>query len=178
MVDADDAALRLPARLLDQSPLDAARRDDIPGPVVLSIGGNDAMEAALLGDDAARARLGDNLDTIFGRLAAALRPFSLRLDEVACVQTVYNPLHALAGNGDVPHTPDSIAPRRATRGSFNPIIREAAARAGVRVAEVSRAFYGRGAELTWVLSGDIHPSDSGHRLIAAVYADTCGWPHL
>jgi lysophospholipase L1-like esterase len=151
----------------------AAARHENPAPVLISIGGNDVMEAQMLGEEVALALLRSNLDNMFGRLAAALRPWRLPLGQVACIQTIYNPFEGLSGNGH--HSPDTMAPRRATRGGFNGVIREAAAAAGVRVAEVARHFRGRAAELTWVRSGDIHPSDAGHQLIADVYANVCGW---
>jgi len=155
--------------LLDEA---AARRED-PAPVLISIGGNDVMEAQVLGDEMALTQLRLNLDTVFLRLAEALRPWRLPLGQVACIQTIYNPFEAPNGNGH--HSPDTMAPRRATRGGFNTVIREAAASAGVRVAEVARHFRGRAAELTWVGSGDIHPTDAGHLAIAAAYAYACGW---
>jgi lysophospholipase L1-like esterase len=142
-------------------------------PILLSIGGNDAMEARSLGEDVAFARLAENLDTIFSRLDRVLRRAGDRVAEVMCLQTVYNPFEgSVPGDG----TAERLAPRRATRGSVNAVLRAAAARHGVRIAEVSRAFRGRARQLTWVESGDIHPSDAGHRLIAQVYAATAGWP--
>jgi hypothetical protein len=67
-----------------------------------------------------------------------------------------------------------MAPRRATRGGFNRIIRNAAAARGLRLVEVSGRFRGRCGELTWVRSGDIHPTDEGHTLIAGAYLEVCG----
>jgi GDSL-like Lipase/Acylhydrolase family len=144
------------------------------GPLALSIGGNDMMEAALLGDDEALRQFDENLAVIAARLDAALRSAGSGLAEVGCIQTVYNPFepHAVEGGGDGIDA-DSMAPRRATRGGYNRVIRLVAAGAGLRVVEVSSRFRGRVAELTWVRSGDIHPTDEGHALIAAAYLALC-----
>lgn len=146
-------------------------------PIVLSIGGNDAMEAATLGDDAALSLLARNLDHILRRLDVALRAAGSRLAGSACLQTVYNPFE-LAGVDGQPHPevdPDALAPRRSTRGGHNRVIRVAAAHWGVGVADVARIFRGRARELTWVGSGDIHPSERGHTVIADAYVAACGW---
>ena len=150
-------------------------------PISVCIGGNDAMEAQLLGDERAIAELGRNLTIILERLAAALPASHPRLGAVACIQTFYNPFEAENGvngvNGANGHGPgaDLMAPRRARRAGFNTAIRTVAAQAGVRVADVSRLFRGRAIELTWVRSGDIHPNDDGHRAIADLYLEVCGW---
>ncbi|TMC47576.1 MAG: SGNH/GDSL hydrolase family protein [Chloroflexi bacterium] len=144
-------------------------------PISVCIGGNDAMEAQLLGDDRAIAELGRNLTIVLGRLAEVLPAGHPRLGEVACVQTFYNPFETENGaNGHGPGA-DLMAPRRARRAGFNTAIRTAAAEAGVRVADVSRLFRGRATELTWVRSGDIHPNDDGHHAIADLYLEVCGW---
>jgi lysophospholipase L1-like esterase len=143
------------------------------GPLTLSVGGNDILEAALHGDDEALRRLDANLAVILDRLGAALDATGVDLVEVACVQTVYNPFEGLRdGRGP---TADELAPRRAARGGFNRVIRATAARTGVRLADVAGAFRGRAAELTWVGSGDIHPTASGHGVIARTYLDAGGW---
>jgi len=154
---------------------EAALRGGRVGPLVLCIGGNDIMEAKLLGDDEALRQFGRNLGAILGRLDAGLRATGSTLAEVGCVQTVYNPFEpdVVEGgsNGAEAH---SMAPRRAGRGGFNRIIRGAAAAHGVRLVEVSGLFRGRCGELTWVRSGDIHPTDGGHALIADAYLEVCG----
>jgi lysophospholipase L1-like esterase len=144
------------------------------GPLTLSIGGNDIMEAALLGDDEALRQFDENLAAIAARLDAALRAAGSSLAEVGCIQTVYNPFepHAIEGGSDGVDA-QIMAPRRATRGGYNRVIRLLAAAAGLRVVEVSSRFRGRAAELTWVRSGDIHPTDEGHALIAAAYLARC-----
>jgi hypothetical protein len=43
----------------------------------------------------------------------------------------------------------------------------------MRLVEVSGLFRGRCGELTWVRSGDIHPTDVGHTLIAGAYLEVC-----
>ena len=146
-------------------------------PIVLSIGGNDAMEAATVGDDAALSQLARNLDHILRRLDAALRAAGSRLAGAACVQTVYNPFElAVGGGADLSAVDaDALAPRRSTRGGHNRVIRAAAAHWGVAVADVARIFRGRARELTWVGSGDIHPSGPGHAVIADAYVAACGW---
>ena len=147
-------------------------------PITLCIGGNDAMEAQLLGDERAIAELGANLSTILGRLAAALPAGHPRFAEVGCVQTFYNPFEVGGDPGSANgHGPgaDLLAPRRARRAGFNGVIRAAAAQAGIRLVDVSALFRGRAAELTWVRSGDIHPNEDGHRAIADLYARVCGW---
>jgi lysophospholipase L1-like esterase len=145
------------------------------GPLALCIGGNDIMEAKLLGDDEALRQFGRNLGVILGRLDAALRAAGSSLAEVGCVQTVYNPFEpdVVEGGSDGAEA-HSMAPRRAGRGGFNRIIRAAAAAHGVRLVEVSGLFRGRCGELTWVRSGDIHPTDEGHTLIAGAYLEACG----
>jgi lysophospholipase L1-like esterase len=144
------------------------------GPLALCIGGNDIMEAGLLGDDEALRQFEENLGVILTRLDAALRATGSSLVEVGCIQTVYNPFEpdVIEGgsNGAVAH---SMAPRRAGRGGFNRIIRNSAAARGMRLVEVSGLFRGRCGELTWVRSGDIHPTDVGHTLIAGAYLEVC-----
>jgi lysophospholipase L1-like esterase len=154
---------------------EALGRGATVAPIVVCIGGNDAMEAQVLGDDRAIAELGRNLEVVLERLAAALPPGHPGLDEVGVVQTFYNPFeHDGSPNGHGPGA-DLMAPRRARRAGFNGAIRGVAAAAGVRVADVSALFRGRAAELTWVRSGDIHPTDEGHRTIADLYVRVCGW---
>jgi lysophospholipase L1-like esterase len=140
------------------------------GPVALSIGGNDVMEARVIGDDAALQRLEENLSTILRRLDAALRPGGTRIDEVAAVQTIYNPFEAVPV-ADA----DSMAPRRAMRSGYNAAIRRVAQNMGVRVCDVASLFRGRTLELTWARTGDIHPTGEGHALIAEEYLRAGGW---
>jgi len=151
----------------------AAAAGERIGPVTLSVGGNDILEAALHGDEVALRRLDANLTVILDRLGTALDAAGVDLVEVACVQTVYNPFEALRdGRGP---TADELAPRRAARGGFNRVIRALAVRTGVRLADVAGAFRGRAAELTWVCSGDIHPTARGHGVIAGTYVEAGGW---
>lgn len=141
------------------------------GPVALSIGGNDVMEAALVGDDEALRQLEENLGAILRRLDAALRRGGQRLVECAAVQTIYNPFEALP-----PDDADLMAPRRASRSGYNAAIRRVAQNAGVRVVDVAALFWGRSLELTWVRTGDMHPTGEGHALIAEEYLRVGGWP--
>ena len=141
------------------------------GPVCLSIGGNDAMEAALIGHDEALRTLEENLTVILPRLDAALRPGGLRLAEVGAVQTIYNPFEALP-----PDEADLMAPRRSSRSGYNAAIRRVAQNMGVRIVDVSALFRGRSLELTWVRTGDMHPTGEGHELIAREYLRVGGWP--
>jgi lysophospholipase L1-like esterase len=140
------------------------------GPVALSIGGNDVMEAALIGDDEALRQLDENLATILRRLDTALRPGGRRLAEVGAVQTVYNPFEALPSDEC-----DLMAPRRAARTGYNAVIRRVAQNMGVRIVDVAALFRGRSLELTWVRTGDMHPTGEGHRLIAEEYLRVGGW---
>jgi lysophospholipase L1-like esterase len=144
------------------------------GPLALCIGGNDIMEAALLGDDEALRQFTENLELIVGRLDAGLRAAGSTLAEVGCIQTVYNPFepHVLDGGHNGPGA-QLMAPRRATRGGYNRVIRRVAVANSLRLVEVAGGFRGRAGELTWVRSGDIHPTDVGHGLIAAAYLDAC-----
>ncbi|MFN2452102.1 MAG: SGNH/GDSL hydrolase family protein [Candidatus Dormibacteria bacterium] len=143
-------------------------------PVLLCLGANDAMEAADVGDAQAVRNLSDNLEDIWSRLQGALAPQGEALDRLAATQTFYNPFSPLDAEPGLPSA-DQLAPRRARRGGFNEAIRDAAARAGVTVADVGAAFAGEELALTWVRSGDIHPSPAGHRRIADVYLSSCGW---
>jgi lysophospholipase L1-like esterase len=153
---------------------DVARSGGHIGPLTLSIGGNDMMEAALLGDDEALRQFDQNLAVIAARLDAALRAAGSGLAEVGCIQTIYNPFEPSAVNGGSGGVEaDLMAPRRATRGGYNRVVRLRAAGAGLRVVEVADRFRGRVGELTWVRSGDIHPTDEGHALIAATYLALC-----
>jgi len=154
----------------EQAVAEAVRRGHSVGPVALSIGGNDVMEAALVGDDEALRTLEENLAAILRRLDAALRPGGQRLAEVAAVQTVYNPFEALPADDC-----DLMAPRRASRGGFNAAIRRVAQNMGVRIVDVSSLFRGRSLELTWVRTGDMHPTGEGHELIAEEYLRVGGW---
>jgi lysophospholipase L1-like esterase len=150
---------------------DAARSGRSVGPVTLSIGGNDVMEAALIGDEAALHQLEENLVVILRRLDRALRAGRQRLADVAAVQTVYNPFEALPADDA-----DLMAPRRAARTGFNAAIRRVAQNVGVRVVDLAALFRGRSLELTWVRTGDMHPTGEGHELIAGEYLLVGGWP--
>jgi lysophospholipase L1-like esterase len=140
------------------------------GPITLSVGGNDIMDAALVGDEEALRQLEENLDTMLRRLDSALRIGGQRVDEVTVVQTVYNPFEGLP-----PDSADTMAPRRASRSGYNAAIRRVAQNHGARVCDVASLFRGRTLELTWVRTGDIHPTGEGHRLIATEYLRTGGW---
>jgi len=153
----------------------AHRRRERVAPVLVCLGANDAMEAAEVGDEAAVRQLADNLDQLWSRLAAAIAPQGDSLADVAATQTFYDPFSLLDSEPGLP-TADQLAPRRARRGGFNEAIRAAAARAGVTLADVGAAFAGEELELTWVRSGDIHPSPAGHRRIAETYLHAWGWP--
>lgn len=141
------------------------------GPIALSIGGNDVMEAALLGDDEALRQLDANLGDILRRLDAALKVGGQRLADVAALQTIYNPFEALPADDA-----DLMAPRRASRTGYNAVVRRNAQNMGVRVVDVAALFRGRSLELTWVRTGDMHPTGEGHALIAEEYARVGGWP--
>jgi len=149
---------------------DAASRGRSVGPITLSIGGNDIMEAALIGDDEALCQLEENLATILRRLDDTLRRTGQRIAEVAAVQTVYNPFEGLASDDA-----DTMAPLRASRSGYNAAIRRVTQNMGVRLCDISSLFRGRTLELTWVRTGDIHPSGPGHELIAAEYLRVGGW---
>jgi lysophospholipase L1-like esterase len=140
------------------------------GPITLSIGGNDIMEASLIGDDEALRQLEENVAAILRRLDGALRRGGQRLVDVAIVQTVYNPFEALPAD-----TADLMAPRRASRSGYNAALRRVAQNVGVRVCDVASLFRGRSLELTWVRTGDIHPTGEGHRLIAEEHMRVGGW---
>jgi lysophospholipase L1-like esterase len=148
----------------------ALARGQSVGPITLSIGGNDIMEAALIGDDEALRQLDDNLGVILRRLDAALRGGGQRIDEVCIVQTVYNPFEALPSD-----EADLMAPRRASRSGYNAAIRRVAQNMGVRVCDIASLFRGRALELTWVRTGDMHPTGEGHALIAAELLRAGGW---
>ena len=173
-------SMLLPGGQLDRAEeviAEVARGGGRVGPVALCVGGNDIMEAKLLGDEEALRMFGRNLGAILGRLDAALRATGSSLAEVGCVQTVYNPFEPdVVEGGNNGAEAHSMAPRRAGRGGFNRIIRAAAATTGVRLVEVSGLFRGRCGELTWVRSGDIHPTDDGHTLIAGAYLEVCTAP--
>ena len=143
------------------------------GPLTVSIGGNDALEAALVGEEDARRRLAANLETILGRLEAALSPRPLA--GIACLMTFYNPFER-GENAPDHESPgaDLLAPRRARGGGFNRVIREAAWRRGLRLVDIAGSFRGRALELTWVGSGDIHPNSHGHEEIARAHLAALG----
>jgi lysophospholipase L1-like esterase len=139
------------------------------GPLTMSIGGNDAMFAGALATPGTRKRFQANLDEVLQRLGAALARSHLALCDVACVQTVYNPFEdGTASDGQVIPGPKPAA-------GINSLIHACAQRAAIRIAPVSRAFRGRAADLTWIRSGDIHPTDGGHRAIADAYLSAGGW---
>jgi lysophospholipase L1-like esterase len=151
---------------------EVTRRGGRVAPVLLSVGGNDAMEASTWGEEEAAVRLRRNLAAVLGGLDHALRRAGSLLSGSACLQTVYNPFEPAAG--DAPDA-DELAPRRA-RGAFhNRELRVAAARFAIDIADVASAFRGRAAQLTWIRSGDVHPSADGHEVIARTYVDACGW---
>jgi lysophospholipase L1-like esterase len=139
------------------------------GPLTLSIAGNDAMFGGALASADARKRTRANLDEILDRLAAAAAGAGILFSDIACLQTVYNPF-------EDPEARDGhVLPVPVSGGGINSVLHAAAQRAAIRVAPVSRAFRGRAAELTWVGSGDIHPTDEGHRVIADAYLRAGGW---
>ncbi len=169
------ASMLLPSGQLERAEeliATVARSGGRVAPLALCIGGNDIMEAALLGDDEALRQFEVNVGVILGRLDAVLRVTGSSLAEVGCIQTIYNPFEADAVEGGN-HGAEAhrMAPRRAGRSGFNRIIRNAAAARRVRLAEVSGHFRGRCGELTWVRSGDIHPTDDGHSRIAGLYLE-------
>ena len=140
------------------------------GPVALSIGGNDNLEAALVGEAEALQRFEENLAAILRRIDAALRRGGQRLADVCAVQTVYNPFEGLP-----PESVHQMAPYRASGTGYNAAIRRVAQNMGVRVCDVASLFRSRTVELTWVRTGDIHPTGAGHQLIAAEYLRVGGW---
>jgi lysophospholipase L1-like esterase len=148
----------------------AVQRGRSIGPIALTIGGNDVMEAALIGDDEALHQLEDNLGVILCRLDAAVRPGGQFLQDMVAVQTVYNPFEALPSD-----SADLMAPRRAARTGYNAAIRRVALSMGVRVVDLADVFRGRSLELTWVRTGDIHPTGEGHELIAQEFLRVGGW---
>lgn len=162
-----DGQLDRAAELIDE----VTRRGGVVSPLLLSIGGNDAMEARAAGEEAAATRLRRNLETVLSRLDEELRRSGSTLAGSACLQTVYDPFRQ--GHGSL--VADELAPRRAARGFHNREIRGAATRFGIDIADVAIAFSGRTDELTWVRSGDIHPTLAGHELIAQTYIEACGW---
>ncbi len=143
-------------------------------PLLVCLGANDAMEAADLGDEAAVRQLATNLDRVWAGLGAAIAAQGDSLGRVAATQTFYNPFSLLDSEPGLPSA-DQLAPRRARQGGFNETIRAAAWRAGVTVVDVAGDFFGEELELTWVRSGDIHPTPGGHRRIADAYLAACGW---
>jgi lysophospholipase L1-like esterase len=167
------ASMLQPGGQLDRA--ETAIRDAVSAgrrvcPITVSVGGNDIMEASLIGDDAALQQLEENLGVILRRLDAALRAGGQRVDDACIVQTVYNPFESLP-----PDSADLMAPRRASRSGFNAAIRRVAQNLGVRVCDVASLFRGRTLELTWVRTGDIHPTGAGHELIAEEYLRVGGW---
>lgn len=144
------------------------------GPIVLGIGANDALEAATVGEERARDRFAVNLEISLDRLAEAVHPQGDRLADLLIVETFYNVLRVLESQPGLPN-PDHLAPRRARRLSFNAVTREAAARRGLRLADLAAAFAGRELELTWARSGDIHPNAAGQCLIRDTVMDAGGW---
>jgi lysophospholipase L1-like esterase len=151
---------------------EVTRRGGRVAPVLLSVGGNDAMEASTWGEDEAAVRLRRNLAGVLGRLDHALRRAGSLLSGSACLQTVYNPFEPVPGAAP---DADELAPRRAHRAFHNRELRVAAARFAIDIADVATAFRGRAAQLTWVRSGDVHPSADGHEVIAQTYLEACGW---
>jgi lysophospholipase L1-like esterase len=171
------ASMLLPSGQLERAEeliATVARSGGRVSPLALCIGGNDIMEAALLGDGEARRQFQANLGVILSRLDAALRATGSSLVEVGCIQTVYMPFEPdVVEGGNHGAEAHRMAPRRSTGGGFNRIIRDAAAVRRLRLIEVSGRFRGRCGELTWVRSGDIHPTDGGHALIAGFYLEAC-----
>ena len=123
--------------------------------VLLSIGGNDLV--ALRGrDDAAReaalAAFRTNLTDTFTALTADGRTRQL------LIQTIYNPE---GGDPTVPSSDASWVER------FNDALREIARlRPEIVVVELAQAVRGSENDLTLIRYGDIHLSNSGHRLAA------------
>jgi lysophospholipase L1-like esterase len=154
----------------EQGILDAVQRGLSIGPVALSIGGNDAMEAGLIGEDETLARMESQLEQILRRLDAALRTGGQRIAECVAVQTIYNPFEEVPAD-----SADVMAPQRASRTGYSAAIRRVAQNMGVRVVDVSSLFRDRCLELTWVRTGDIHPTGDGHALIADEYLRVGGW---
>jgi lysophospholipase L1-like esterase len=152
------------------------RRGGDVAPITLSIGGNDAIQAAAVGVDAAPS-LARNLNAILNRLDAALGAVGSQLAGRACLQTIYNPFEVARDDTSPQRVidTDTRAPPPSTRVGYNHVIRDAAGQWHIELADVARIFRGRAQELTWVLSGDIHPSERGHTVIADAYVAACGW---
>src|SRR5207302_6124022 len=110
-------SMLLPGGQLDRAEeviAEVARGGGRVGPVALCVGGNDIMEAKLLGDEEALRLFGRNLGAILGRLDAALRATGSSLAEVGCVQTVYNPFEPdVVEGGNNGAEAHSMPPRRA-----------------------------------------------------------------
>ncbi len=123
--------------------------------VLLSIGGNDLV--ALRGrDDEAReialATYRTNLDAAFAALTGDGRTRQL------LIQTIYNP----EGGDPTVQSSDAALVER-----FNDALREVArTRPQVAVVELAQAVRGAENDLTMIRYGDIHLSNSGHRLAA------------
>jgi lysophospholipase L1-like esterase len=146
-------------------------RDQV-NPIVVSIGGNDAVDAIaeVCGADAAclersglRERVGRNLDRILGSLRRAAPEAEIVL------LAFYNPF-AL----DHPET-DPLWRRFHVR-----VQKEAARRNGAEVAVVPKVVRpGNVCELTFLCaSGDLHPTDEGYRRIGKLVFNVAGFDRL
>lgn len=116
-----------------------------------------------------------NLPTILGCLQAALAADPG--DERLLVMTYYNPFSGtgspfeapvdgvlLGADGVIDCAATVVDPRNS---GLNDIISCIGGAAGATVVDVYPAFEGRGAELTHIAAGDVHPNNRGHRVIAA-----------
>ena len=145
------------------------------GPITLSMGANDSIEAATLGEDSAFAAYRANLATVFERLDAAVRPQGSAVGDVLAAQTFYNPFTVCEVEPGLP-SPDQLAPRRARHHDFNTVLHAVAAEHGVIVVDVAAAFEGRELSLTWLRTGDIHPNPDGQQVIRDAFLAVIGQP--
>jgi len=136
----------------------AARTGVTAGPITLTLGANDLLRAEPTADgrEAALDRIAGNLRTALERLRAAAAPAAGETGPTLIVTGYYDP------TGTAADEPGSdgwwLAQLDAT-------LEAEARRSGAEWVDVAAAFRGRERETTH-FPFDIHPTDSGHRLIA------------
>lgn len=134
------------------------------GPITLTIGGNDMLEArgkTLAEKNATLERYDANLQIILERLTSRTGG---KADLI--LTTYYNPYAYNTGGEDE----ETAWVRR-----FNELIKKRASEYKLKVADFFGPIFGREKTYSWIGLGDIHPNTAGHALLAAAVWKAIGY---
>jgi lysophospholipase L1-like esterase len=132
-------------------------------PVTLTIGGNDilAVEGKSNSErEAALARFDTNLSRILSEIKTQIGQADL------LVTTYYNPLAYNTGGNDI----ESDWFRR-----FDGVIRQRVQEKGAKIVDFTSPVAGNEKNLTWITSNDVHPTPTGHAVLAEAVWQAAGY---